>query len=152
MCFRYGDDIYVHDVVYDSGEKNVTQPLLAGAVEKYSVAAMQIEANRSTAAFRDGVAAALAKKGLHINLTTKPAPPNTAKADRILDKASDMREHMIFRESGTRSRAYELFMQNVFSYKLLGKNKHDDAPDSLAMAIDMALGRSKKMNVFRRTV
>ena len=63
-----------------------------------------------------------------------------------------MREHMIFRESGTRSRAYELFMQNVFSYKLLGKNKHDDAPDSLAMAIDMALGRSKKMNVFRRTV
>lgn len=152
VCFRYGDDIYVHDVVYDSGEKNVTQPLLAGAVEKYSVAAMQIEANRSTAAFRDGVAAALAKKGLHINLTTKPAPPNTAKADRILDKASDMREHMIFRESGTRSRAYELFMQNVFSYKLLGKNKHDDAPDSLAMAIDMALGRSKKMNVFRRTI
>ena len=45
VCFQYGDDIYVHDVVYDSGDKRITQPLLAQAVIKYNVVAMQIEAN-----------------------------------------------------------------------------------------------------------
>ena len=60
------------------------------------------------------------------------------KEQRIFDKAPDIREHMIFLESGKRSKAYELFMQNVFSFSINGKNKNDDAPDSLAMAINMA--------------
>lgn len=51
VCFQYGDDIYVHDVVYDSGDKKVTQPLLAQAVIRNNVAAMQIEANKSTEAY-----------------------------------------------------------------------------------------------------
>jgi hypothetical protein len=41
-------------------------------------------------------------------------------------------------------------MQNVYSFKMFGKNKHDDAPDSLAMAIDMAFGRSQNVTVFKR--
>ena len=45
---------------------------------------------------------------------------------------------MVFREDGNRSKAYVLFMQNVYSFTMNGKNKHDDAPDSLAAAIQMA--------------
>ena len=41
-------------------------------------------------------------------------------------------------------------MQNVFSFKFLGKNKHDDAPDSLAMAADMADVATKSYSVFKR--
>ena len=59
---------------------------------------------------------------------------------------------MIFRESGKRSKAYSLFMQNVFSYKMFAKNKNDDAPDSLAMAISMVRGASTKGQVFKRTI
>lgn len=55
VCFQYGDDIYVHDVVYDSGDKRITQPLLAKAVKDYGVQAMQIEANKSTEGYKDGV-------------------------------------------------------------------------------------------------
>lgn len=150
VCFQYGDDIYVHDVVYNSGDKRVTQPLLALAVEKYGVSAMQIEANKSTEAYRDGVQEELAKKNIHINLTTRSAPPNTAKFQRIFDKAPDIREMMIFRESGKRSKEYSLFMQNVFSYKMFAKNKNDDAPDSLAMAVGMVRRQSQKAEVFKR--
>ena len=57
---------------------------------------------------------------------------------------------MIFRESGKRSKAYSLFMQNVFSYKMFAKNKNDDAPDSLAMAIAMARNTSGRVEVFKR--
>lgn len=152
VCFQYGDDIYVHDVVYDSGDKRITQPLLAQAVIKYNVAAMQIEANKSTEAYKDGVQDELKKQNRRINLTTKAAPSDKAKYQRIFDKAPDIRENMIFRESGKRSKAYSLFMQNVFSYKMFAKNKNDDAPDSLAMAMDMVRGSTKRTQVFKRPV
>lgn len=150
VCFQYGNDIYVHDVVYDSGDKRITQPLLAQAVIKYNVAAMQIEANKSTEAYKDGVQDELKKQDRRINLTTKAAPSDKAKYQRIFDKAPDIRENMIFRESGKRSKAYSLFMQNVFSYKMFAKNKNDDAPDSLAMAMDMVRGSTMRTQVFKR--
>lgn len=152
VCFQYGDDIYVHDVVYDNSDKRVTQPLLANAVLTYDVQAMQIEANRSTEAFKEGVEAELKKHDRKINLTTKAAPSDKAKFQRIFDKAPDIRETMIFRESGKRSKAYSLFMQNVFSYKMFAKNKNDDAPDSLAMAISMIRGAPAKAQVFKRMI
>lgn len=150
VCFQYGDDIYVHDVVYDSGDKRITQPLLAQAVENHGVKALQIEANKSTEAYAEGVQELLGKKGIRINLTTKAAPSDKAKFQRIFDKAPDIRESMIFRESGKRSKAYSLFMQNVFSYKMFAKNKNDDAPDSLAMAMDMVHRPSQRAQIFKR--
>ena len=151
VCFQYGEDIYVHDVVYDNGDKKITQPLLAQAVITHNVAAMQIEANKSTEAYKEGVQEELKKQGRRINLTTKAAPSDKAKYQRIFDKAPDIREMMIFRESGKRSKAYSLFMQNVFSYKMFAKNKNDDAPDSLAMAISMVRNPSTRAEVFKRT-
>lgn len=150
VCLRYGDDIYVHDVVYDNSDKKITQPLLVNAVIRYNVAAMQIEANKSTEAYKEGVEALLKEKGRRINLTTKAAPTNIGKEQRIFDKAPDIKQRMIFLEPGKRSKKYEQFMQNVYSFKMYGNNKHDDAPDSLSMAIDMAFHPSAKAEIFKR--
>ena len=79
-----------------------------------------------------------------------PAPPQKAKDQRIFDKAPDIRELMIFREDGKRSKAYSLFMQNVYSFKAFARNKHDDAPDSLAMAITMLRGENRRIELFKR--
>lgn len=152
VCFQYGNDVYVHDVVYDNGDKKITQPLLAKAVVKHDVQAMQLELNKSTESYKDGVQDALAKQGRKINLTTKAAPPTTAKQQRIFDAAPDIREMMIFRESGKRSKEYSLFMQNVFAFKMFAKNKNDDAPDSLAMAVKMVISPQKVCTVFKRPV
>lgn len=150
VCFQYGDDIYVHDVVYSSEDKRTTQPLLANMAMRYNVAAMQIEANKSTESYKEGVEEELKKHDYKMNLTTKPAPTDKAKYQRIFDKAPDIRENMIFRESGKRSKEYSLFMQNVLSYKMFAKNQHDDAPDSLSMAIAMVRGYNNKAEVFKR--
>lgn len=152
VCFQYGNDVYVHDVVYDSGDKKITQPLLAKAVIKYEVQAMQLELNKSTESYKDGIEEALKKEGRRINLTSKAAPPTTAKQQRIFDAAPDIREMMIFRESGKRSKEYSLFMQNVFAFKMFAKNKNDDAPDSLAMAVKMVISPQKVCTVFKRPV
>ena len=92
------------------------------------------------------------EKGVRINLTTKPAPTNVAKEIRIFDKAPEIKQYFIFREPGKRSKEYEQFMQNVFAFKVNGKNKHDDAPDSLAMAADMLLHPAGGVKVFRRMI
>ena len=101
--------------------------------------------------YRIGVEEYLQEHYKHCTLTFKAAPNNKAKEQRIFDKAPDIREHFIFLEDGKRSKEYSLFMQNVYSFKVTGKNKHDDAPDSLCMACDMAFYQSyAKVEIFKR--
>ena len=83
-------------------------------------------------------------------ISTKPAPTNKSKETRIFEVAPDIRECMIFVDDGNRDKAYSLFMTNVYSFKIMGKNKHDDAPDSLAMAIDMVRHRIQKIKAVNR--
>ena len=149
VCVQYGEDIYVPAVVYDNGDKKVTQPLLARTAERWGVQAMQIEANKSTEAYKEGVETELDKLGVKLNLTTKPAPSNEAKYQRIFDKAPDIKACMIFLEDGKRDKAYSRFMENVYGYKMFAKNAHDDAPDSLSMAMGM-VRRRDGYQVFRR--
>ncbi len=149
VCVQYGEDIYVPAVVYDNSDKKVTQPLLACAAAKWGVQAMQIEANKSTEAYAEGVEAELKKLGVKLNLTTKPAPSNEAKYQRIFDKAPDIKASMIFLEDGKRDKPYAKFMENVYGYKMYAKNAHDDAPDSLSMAMGM-VRRRDGYTVFRR--
>ncbi len=149
VCYQYGDDVYVHDVVFNNEDKRVTQPLLAVKAVEHCAAAMRIEANKSTEAYKEGVEKELKNRGYRLNITSRSAPTDKAKWARILDKAPEIRENFIFRENGKRTKEYELFMQNVFSYKLTGRNKHDDAPDSLSMAADMCV-KNYKPEAFRR--
>lgn len=139
IIFQYDDKLFVHDVVYDNGDKKVTQPLIVHAAKKYGVQAISIEATKMTKGYADGIDEELKAQGYHLNVMTSTSHfTGNGKEQRIFDKAPDIREHMVFLESGNRSKAYELFMQNVFSFSINGKNKNDDAPDSLAMAVNMA--------------
>lgn len=150
LGIQYGDDVYIADVVYDNRDKKFTQPLLVDMAIKHSARAMQIEANKSTEGYKDNIATMLKDKGYRMNLTTKPAPPTSSKLSRIFDKAPDIRERFIFLEDGKRSKPYSQFMQNVFSFKMVGKNKNDDAPDSLAMLADMMFHPSNKVEAVKR--
>lgn len=157
VCFQYGNDVYVHDVIYNNGDKRVTIPLIVDAVMKYKIKAVTIEASKTTASFRDEVVKAIRKKCDSMGedyprtvITTKPAPTHTGKEQRIFDNAPDIREFMIFRDSGYRSREYEAFMNNVYAFKMFGKNVHDDAPDCLVISIGMMMSSMKKVKVFNR--
>ena len=151
VCVQYGDDIYIPAVAYSDGEKTVSQPLLAQVAKTAGVGTMQIEANKMTSDFKIGIEAEMKRIGYRCPIVTRPAPVSKAKEQRIFDKAPDIREHFIFLEDGKRDKAYSLFMQNVYSFKITGKNKHDDAPDSLSMAADMAFHREyERARVFKR--
>lgn len=146
----YGEDVYIPEVIYNDGDKKVTQPRIAELIIKYAVGRTQIELNKSTAAYLDGVNEELKKRNYRATITSKAAGTQKSKEERIYDKAPDIRGRMIFLESGKRTKEYEQFMQNIYAFKLIGKNKHDDAPDSCAMLMEMFLGRTQKVEVFQR--
>lgn len=150
VCYQYGDDIYVDDVVYDNGDKKITQPLIVNKVVKHNVKALEFEGTKTTDSYKEGVEEKLNEMGYHLNITSRPAQGKDGKHQRIFDKAPDIRDHMIFRESGARSREYEQFMQNVFAFKMFAKNKNDDAPDSLCMAINMAFSPTGQYRIIKR--
>ena len=137
VCCQYENDIYVVDVVYTDGDKRESIPLLAKAVQKWHVRTMQIEANKMTEGYAEELQVYMRQNGVYCTVTTKPAPNNVSKEQRIFDRAPEIRESFVFLEHGLRSKPYQQFMDNVFSFTIMKKNKHDDAPDSLAMAASM---------------
>lgn len=155
VCYQYGDDIYIPDVIYCGEDKSVSQPLLVQKIEKFMVPKARFETTKTTDSYRQEVDAMLKEKGLHVTTVGVPAANDKSKQQRIFDKAPDIRQRMIFLDSGHRTREYDLFMQNVFSFKILETKslqhkRHDDAPDSLAMAIDEANFRSVKVQALKR--
>ena len=151
VCMQYTDgSVFVPDVVYDNGDKTVTIPLLVEAIVKYGVSAVRIECNKMTMSYKEELEKELEKRKIKINIQTKAAPNNQSKEARIFDKAPTIRG-FYFLDERKRSKSYTTFMVNVYSFRVTGHNKHDDAPDSLAMAADfIERPASSKVEVFRR--
>ena len=150
VCYQYTDgSVYIADVVYSNAEKGITQKLIVDAVMQHNISALRIECNKMTMSYKEEVENRLKEKGVRINLMTKAAPNNQAKEARIMDKAETIRG-FYFLEENKRSKAYQEFIVNVFSFKLVGKNKHDDAPDSLAMAADFLEAGHRKVEFVKR--
>ena len=137
VCYQYDNDIYVVDVVYTDGDKRESIPALAKAVQKWHVGTMQIEANKMTEGYAEELQSFMRNNNVYCTVTTKPAPNNVSKEQRIFDRAPEIRESFLFLENGLRPKHYQQFMDNVFSFTIMKRNKHDDAPDSLAMAASM---------------
>lgn len=150
VVYQYGTECYIVDVVFNDGNKKVTIPLICDMAIKHNVSAMQIEATKATKEFPNDVQQFLADNGRKINLTTKAASTQSTKQDRVFAQAPVIMDNFIFLESGKRSKEYQMFMEQLFAFKVVGKNKHDDAPDSLAMAADMVFRQNQKVEVFKR--
>lgn len=152
VIFQYGEDLYVHDVVFSNAEKNVTQPLIINAVKQYGIQAMKVEGTKMTASYGQEIDRRLREIGIRVNMQINTSHfTGNGKRQRIFDKAPEIRDRMIFLEDGHRTKEYQQFMQNLFSFTVTGKSaKHDDAPDSLAMAIEFATNFTVKAEIIRR--
>ena len=138
VCFQYGDQCYVHDVVYNNGDKFVTRPLIVDAIVRNGIQACQFEATKTTMDYPDWISEELRKLGVKCTITTKAAPNGISNLMRIFDKAPEIRE-FYFRDTNCRNKDYQKFMECMFSFKMAGRNLHDDAPDSMAQLCGMLI-------------
>lgn len=152
VCVKYENgDLFIPAVLYTNADKTVSHPMIVDLIRRYNVSAIQIEANKTIESFVEELEKRLIDNGIKINVMSKPATSVNSKSERIFDKAPDIRERMVFLEDGCRKKEYNMFMQNLFSFKILSKKKqHDDAPDSLAQAIEMDSLVSSKPKIFNR--
>jgi predicted phage terminase large subunit-like protein len=151
VAYVYEDSsVYIHDVVFNNGDKKITQPLIARKLMMNGVKDVDFEKNNGGKEFAEGVERELDNIGYKLVITSHNAPTTKAKNIRIFQQAPEIR-NFYFLEAGKRSKEYTLFMNNLFSFKVVGKNKHDDAPDSLAQLSERLNGvQQTKIKVFQR--
>lgn len=152
VCYQYGEDIYVADLVYSDSDKSITQPLIVSAVKRNNVAAIKVEGTKMTASYGEDIDKMLRADGIRVNMRINTSHfTGTGKRTRIFDKAPEIRERMIFLADGHRTKEYSQFMQSLFSFTVTGKAaKHDDAADSLAMAIEFATTGQTRVEIIKR--
>lgn len=145
-------DLLIMDVIYDDSDKKITIPRLVEKVLKYNVRHIQFAVTKMTASYRESFEEELKKRAPEYRclVTSKPDSNQSSKHDRIFEAAPDIRDLMVFLDAQHRTKEYNQFMQNVFSFTVFGRNVHDDAPDSLQMAMDMVTHPQGQYRVFKR--
>lgn len=151
ICFQYGDDIFVHDWIFDNGDKFVTRPRVIDIILKYGVQAANFEKNNGGDSYQEYIEDKLKNEyNYKLNITSTYAPTTKRKEQRIFDHAPEIRQ-FYFLEDGKRNKDYNLAMTNLYSFKITGKNKNDDSPDSLGQICEMIFNSAfRKFDIFKR--
>lgn len=129
--YVYGTDCYIPDVVFNRGDKTVTEPIVAGKIMSHGCQTGRFEANNGGDFYAEDINNLLLKAGYHCGVTTAKAPTTMSKVARIEQYAPDIRR-FVFLDSKHRSEEYKNFMLETMTFSFTAKNLHDDAPDSLA--------------------
>lgn len=149
FAYVYGDAVYIHDVIFSNGDKEVTYPMVVGKTKQHLPHTERFEANNGGTEYADKVDELLRKEGVHINIYTRRAPNNQSKLARIIQYAPDIRK-FYFVAPKHQSKEYKRFMGEVTTFVQTGKNAHDDACDSLAQLADELYHGVAEVKVFRR--
>ena len=143
VFYQYGDRYYLEDLVFKNIDPGTLDELNSDMLVKHHVKQAQFESNKEGSRTANEVERLVREKGGRCHITKKYTTQN--KETKIIVNSSWVKEHVIFKditEYDPKS-DYGVMMSFLCSYTQLGKNKHDDAPDALAMFaqfVDALLG------------
>lgn len=151
IAYIYGDDIYIHDWVFDNGDKSVTKPIVMEHLKGNNCQTARFEANNGGDEYADDINRMLREKmGYSMNIKSVRASGKSGKVARILQYAPDIKK-FYFRDYHNRNKQYQKAMEELCTFVQIGKNLHDDAPDSLAMlAEELVTGYLKPVKFTKR--
>lgn len=128
---KYGSKVYLEDVIYDNGSPYILDELNADCLVRNNVQMAQFESNKEGSRTGNEVQKLIEQKGGRCTITKKYTTQN--KETKIMVNSDWVKKHVIFKDESEWNDMYKAFMKGVFSYVQLGKNKHDDGVDALAM-------------------
>lgn len=131
--YVYGDLVYIDDVVFNNGLPDVTRPLVANAYIRNKVTRADVEMNNGGNYYAEDLEQLIENGNGKTSIRTFYSGNN--KNVKIITFADYVMKNFVFKDHTKYSpnSEYAAFMKNVFTWTQSGKNKHDDAPDSLAM-------------------
>lgn len=141
--YQYGDRYYLEDLVFKNIDPGTLDELNSDMLVKHHVQQAQFESNKEGSRTANEVERLVKAKGGRCHITKKYTTQN--KETKIIVNSSWVKEHVIFKDitEYEPKSDYGVMMSFLCSYTQLGKNKHDDAPDTLAMFaqfVDALLG------------
>lgn len=136
IIYWFGDTGYVHDWVFSAGDKSVTQPLVCAAYARNNVARARFEANVGGTEYAEEIDKTLRERNYKMSIQSQRASTKSSKMDRIVRWSSDIKSRLVFRSDKARGEMYDKAMNELCRISVEAKKQHDDAPDSLAMAMD----------------
>lgn len=131
IAYVYGETVYIHDVVFDKGTKDVTEPRVVGKIMQHKCRMGRFEGNNGGDLYKDDIDRMLREKNYICNISSKKAPTTMSKLSRIEQYTPEIKK-FYFLDKKSRNKEYQQFMDEVCSFSFTTKNLHDDAPDSLA--------------------
>lgn len=150
VCIETENGDFIPDVVFNNGDKTITRPLIVDCIIKNNVKYVQFEANNGGSEYAEWIERELKQRDYKCTITSKSAPTNKRKEARIFERAPEIRE-FYYLDNGRRHKEYQLFMNNLYAFKIVGKNKNDDAPDSMAMLSEVReRGKYTSVTTFSR--
>ena len=153
VFYQYGEDLFLHDIVFSNKDKFVTEPMVVECAIRNNVQAIYVEGTKVTGTYAEELDKRFRAVQYRVNLqrTTKHWSSQVGKAQRIFDKAPEIVSRVLFRDSKHRDKPYQQAMQQLFTFTVEGKIKHDDFADSLAMCMVMVQGALKaKVRLLQR--
>lgn len=143
VFYQYGDRYYLEDLVFKNIDPGTLDELNSDMLVKHHVQQAQFESNKEGSRTANEVERLVKAKGGRCHITKKYTTQN--KETKIIVNSSWVKEHVIFKDitKYEPKSDYGVMMSFLCSYTQLGKNKHDDAPDTLAMFaqfVDALLG------------
>ena len=150
VIYQYGKDYYVADFICDDGKVEVLEERIARKLVDAKVSNCRIESNRGGVIFAQNVQAKVKEFGGVTNITTKWTQTN--KETRIQSASGIVKSRFLFLdESQYKTKEYKNAMNQLCTYSMRGKNKHDDVPDAMSMCVDYVMnGSMNKVTIMKR--
>ena len=145
IMYLYGNDCYIADCVCDNGDPGIVEERLAMALVKHKVKQAQFESNSAGWHIAENVQKRVCELGGITKITMKPTTAN--KETKIVVNAPAVKRRCLFMDSSKYkpNTDYGRMMSMLTTYTMAGRNKHDDVPDGMAMAVlyldNMTAGR-----------
>ena len=151
IIYQYETSLYCVDFICDNNNKKITQPRVVDKIIQHDLGTVKFEKNNGGDGYKDDIQRLLDQKGIKINILSAFASNQMAKETKIFEHAPEIKE-IYFLDSDIRSVEYNKAMQNLTSFTIKGKNRHDDVPDALAEICIMANEVVKKVSfeIFER--
>ena len=149
VFYQYGSDFYMDAIICDNGKVEIVQERVAQILVDRKVKMCRIESNRGGTIFAQNVEKRVKELGGMTSITTKWTQTN--KETRIQTNSAMVKEHVLFKDETKQDREYKEAMRQLTTYSMMGKNKHDDVPDCLAMFVDWQMSdRSNIVQILKR--
>lgn len=148
--FEYENgDVYIVDWIFNTGPKETTLSLVAGKIKEYKIQQINFEANNGGNMYADKIDELLEQDGYKCSVTSTKAPNTMAKMAKIIQYSGDIKRRFIFLKPNyelqrlkrkddqetkryMRTDEYNKAVDELCMFVQIGKNEHDDSPDSLA--------------------